>query len=129
MDFVDRLQDAINAIPELGEISYQGFVGPDVSLAISPIPGGRIVQKYMDGTTDQQLPYTIVIKSKDLEQLQKVLWSIANHVEEIEDLKSSDGSFDFDEIAVTNKPNLSNQDESGFFYGQLDIQASITTYK
>ncbi|MCG4280856.1 minor capsid protein [Lacticaseibacillus saniviri] len=129
MDFVERLNDAINAIPELGEHSRQGFVGPDVSLAISPIPGSRVVQKYMDGMADEQLNYTVVLKSKDLERLQKTLWAIANHVEEITGIKSRDNSFDFDEIVITNKPNLSSQDESGFYYGQLDIQATVTTYK
>lgn len=85
-------------------------------------------QAFFDGVKDQTLNYEFAMKSKDQEAIHKSLWLILNYLEELETLKSADGSFEFREIEITNKPYINGEDEQGFYIFQIDITASITTF-
>jgi hypothetical protein len=129
MDFMDRLCDRINEIPSLPVRCERGYLGDDESLVIYPLPGSRIVQGYMDGTSDQQLNYEIAMKSKIPGSIHSTLWAIQTDLEKIKELESNNDSFKFEELIITNKPFINNADDQGWFVFLLNVQANITVLK
>ena len=129
MDFIDRLKDSVNSIPNLPMNCILGYLKPTESLVLYPLPGSKVTSETYDGEKDQVLNYEFAMKSKDQEQIQKVLWLIQTHLEELSELESSNGSFDFWKIEIANKPYISSEDDEKYYIFILDVQASITTYK
>lgn len=129
MDFIERLRDRISAIPTIPLSCKLGYLGVAESLVLYPLPGSRVTQEYMDGTTDQQLNYEIAMKSKSHQKVNDVLWMVQNALERTKTLTSNNGSFDFDELIITNKPFINQIDEQGWFVFLLNVQAKITVFK
>lgn len=129
MDFLDRLQDKVNSLPGLPVQLFQGYLGTDESFVVYPLPGGRVVTRYMDGTTDQELNFEFAMKSKSQKKIHDTLWLVQNELEQLEELYSEDGSFEFEELIITNKPFINQHDEQGWFVFLLDIQAKITVFE
>ncbi|WP_062052408.1 minor capsid protein [Bacillus sp. JCM 19034] len=129
MDFIERLNDKINAIDQLPIVSKLGYLGTEESLVLYPLPGSRVTAEYMDGTTDQQLNYEIAMKSKTQSKIHQSLWAIQNELEGLSEIESADGSFEFDELIITNKPFINNADDQGWFVFLLNVQAKITVFK
>ena len=129
MDFAERLTDKINAIPSLPATCRMGYLGAGESLVIYPMPGSRIVTEFMDGITEQNLNFEIAMKSKLQSKVHATLWLIQTELEKLNNLESQDGSFEFEELLITNKPFINQIDEQGWFVFLLDIQAKITVFK
>jgi hypothetical protein len=106
-----------------------GYLGADESFVVFPLPGSGVVQEYMDGTTDQRLHYEFAMKSKSQQTIHETLWLVQNELEALKELHSQDGSFEFEELIITNKPFINNADEQGWFVFLLDVQANITVFK
>lgn len=128
MDFMERLCDEINDMPQLPVVCKLGYLGADESLVLYPLPGSKVVQEFMDGTSDQQLNYEIAMKSKLQNKINSTLWTIQNELEKLKALDSQDDSFKFDELIITNKPFINQIDEQGWFVFLLDVQANITVF-
>lgn len=128
MDFIERLNDSVNSIHSLPIKCILGYLKSEECLVLYPLPGGQVELEYFDGTKDQLLNYEFVMKSKDQEKIHKTLWQIQYHLEGLSLLLSNDGSFDFEEIKITNKPYINDEDEQGYYIFILDIQVSITTF-
>ncbi|WP_342505866.1 minor capsid protein [Sporosarcina sp. FSL K6-2383] len=129
MDFMERLCDAINAIPGNAETCKLGYLGVGESFVLYPLPGSRVTQEYMDGTSDQQLNYEIALKSKSQSKVNGTLWSVQTELEKLKVLTSDNRSFEFDELIITNKPFINQIDEQGWFVFLLNVQAKITVFK
>ena len=129
MDFMDRLKDHVNSIPEQSVPCKLGYLGTDESFVLYPLPGSSTVMEYMDGTKDQQLNYEFAMKSKLQSKVTKTLWLVQNDLDSLEELASNDNSFKFEEITITNKPFINQVDTQGWFVFLLDVQAKITVYK
>lgn len=129
MDFIERLKDNINGLPDLPMKLTLGYLTAKDSLVLYALPGGQVNQEYYDGVKDQTLNYEVGIKTKDQQKANATLWQIQTHLEQIEELISNDSSFQFQKLRVSNKPFLSDQDEQGFFIYLLDVQADLTTFK
>lgn len=125
---MDRLTERVNQIPGIPTLE-RGYLKAGDSFVIYPLPGSQIVNEYMDGTTEQQLNYEIAMKSKVQGVIHSTLWVVANALEELNELESQDGSFEFQNIVITNKPFINNADDQGFFTFLLNIQANITVFK
>lgn len=128
IDFMERLNSRINAIPDMPIRSRMGYLGADESFVLYPLPGSRVIKEYMDGTTDQQLNYEIAMKSKQQTKTLDVLWKVQNEMENLRELESNDGSFEFQNITITNKPFINQADEQGWFVFLLNVQANITVF-
>ncbi|TSB47127.1 minor capsid protein [Alkalicoccobacillus porphyridii] len=129
MDFVDRLVDEVNEIvPHELELST-GYLGTEESFVVYPLPGSKTVEEYMDGTKDRELNFEFAIRSKDQQKASNTLWTVQNHLDELILLDSSDESFSFESIEITNTPFINNADDQGWFVFLLDIQAKITVIK
>ncbi|WP_342515492.1 minor capsid protein [Sutcliffiella sp. FSL R7-0096] len=129
MDFIERLKDKVNALPDLPIPLKTGFLGAEESFVVYPLPGSRTVQEYMDGTKDQQLNYEFAMKSKGHKILNDTLWLVQNELELLTELGSHNGSFELEELVVTNKPFINQIDNQGWYIFLLNIQANITVYK
>ena len=129
MDFIERLTENINSIPNLPATCRMGYLGAEESLVIYPMPGSRVVTEFMDGVTEQNLNFEIAMKSKLQSKLHNTLWMIQTELEKLNNLESQDGSFEFEELLITNKPFINQADEQGWFVFLLDIQAKITVFK
>lgn len=129
MDFMERLKDNINSLPDLPMKLMLGYLTAKDSLVLYALPGGQVIREYYDGVKDQTLNYEVGIKTKDQQKANATLWQIQTHLEQVEELISNDSSFQFQKLSVSNKPFLSDQDEQGFFVYLLDITADLTTLK
>lgn len=129
MDFIERLTERVNQIPNLPINCKMGYLGTDESFVVYPLPGSRTVREYMNGAKDRQLNFEFSMKSKLQSKIHTTLWLVQNVLDELEELKSNDGSFEFDEINITNTPFINNADEQGWFVFLLDVQAKITVFK
>lgn len=129
MDFMERLAERVNQIPDLPIQVKKGYLGTGESFVVYPLPGSRTVQEYMNGTKDQQLNYEFAMKSHNHQAIHDTLWKVQNILDDLEELESADGSFDFEELIITNKPFINQLDEQGWFVFLLDVQANITVFK
>lgn len=128
MDFIDRLCDAINTIPDLPIKIRKGYLSEKESLGIYPIPGGQVGTRYYDGTKEEQLNYEIQMQSKEPAEVETALWQISDFIERLDHLDSQTDSFQFNNITIASKPFLGQPQEQEWFVFLLQIQATITTY-
>ncbi|EOH71009.1 minor capsid protein [Enterococcus malodoratus] len=129
MDFINRIKESINSIDGLPIKIRKGYLSADESLVIYPLPGGQVITEFYDGIKDQQLNYEIAMKSKDGDKIEKVLWLISDYLEQLEELKSQNETFEFNGLTITSKPFINDADEQGWFVFLLDFQAKLTTFK
>ena len=129
MDFMERLAERVNQIPELPVRVKMGYLGTGESFVVYPLPGSRTVQEYMNGTKDQQINYEFAMKSQNQKAIHDTLWKVQNVLDDLQELDSADGSFEFEELVITNKPFINQIDEQGWFVFLLDVQANITVFK
>ncbi|GAB3801636.1 phage tail terminator protein [Virgibacillus kimchii] len=129
MDFMQRLTERVNQIPNLPIQCQMGYLGTGESFVVYPLPGSRVVSEYMDGTSDQQLNYEFAMKSQLQSKIHPTLWLVQNELEALKELNSQDGSFDFENLIITNKPYINQLDDQGWFVFLLDVQANITVFK
>lgn len=127
MDFMEQLVLNVNKIPNLPVKCKLGYLTTSDSLCMYSLPGGRVTGGYYDGTKNQELNYEFSMKSKNLKSLNETLWLIQNHLEGLSTLESADNSFSFDSIYITNKPFISQMDDTQYYIFALTVQAKITT--
>lgn len=101
------------------------------SLSLARLPGGNVIQEYYDGTKDKRLNYEIQAKIKPQSRQATVsgLTKLTDELNDLEDLSSSDGSFDFNQIEVGNELYFTEATEEGYIYFRLDFQPTLTIYK
>ena len=126
MDFIERLTERVNEIPDMPINCRIGYLGTDESFVVYPLPGSKTVTEYMDGTKDQQLNFEFAMKSKSQSKIHATLWLVQNVLDDLDELESQDNSFEFNNLIITNKPFINNADDQGFFTFLLDVQAEIT---
>ncbi|RST57679.1 capsid protein [Siminovitchia terrae] len=129
MDFMERLCDKVNEMPELPITCKKGYLGADESFVVYPLPGSRVVQEYMDGTKDWAMNYEFAMKSKVQSKINQTLWTVQTELEKLAELESQNDSFEFEELIITNKPFINQIDDQGWFVFLLDVQAKITVLK
>ncbi|WP_270789867.1 phage tail terminator protein [Enterococcus diestrammenae] len=129
MDLIERLKDSVNTIDGLPVRCLLGYLKPEESFVVYPLPGSKVVRRYYDGIKDQVLNFEFAMKSKDQQKIHQTLWATQSFLEELEELSSKDGSFDFDGITVTNKPFITNLDDTGYYIFNLDVAIAVTSYK
>ncbi len=124
---MDKLNQKINSF-ELYTKSRIGLLGTDDSLSIMAMPGGSEIE-YMDGVRDKDYQIQVNAKSRDQLNCFNALTTIYQNLENLTDLESDNGSFDFQKFTTTSLPSLVMMDEQGFFIYQLSLSAKITIYE
>lgn len=128
MDFLDRLNDSINSISNLPVKIKKGYLSEKESLAIYSLPGGRVTQRFYDGSKEETLNYEIGMKSEDGSKVETTLREISDFIENLAELKSKEGSFSFMNISIASKPFIGPTETQDWFVFLLEIQAKIITY-
>ena len=127
LDFMLKLNQLINSL-NLYARSSIGLLGVSESLSIMAMPGGTEVE-YMDGMRDKDYQVQVNAKSQDQLNCFNALTIIYQTLENLAELPSSNGSFEFNKISIPSLPSLVQQDDDGFFIFALSISAKITIYK
>lgn len=127
LDFMDRLRGKINELDVFATCNI-GILGAGESLSIMAMPGGAETV-YFDGIRDKDYQVQVNAKSRNQLNCFDSLTLIYQTLENLIDLPSENGSYDFQSISVPNLPNLVVYDEQGFFIYALSLSAKITIYK
>lgn len=127
LDFLEKLNQKINSL-NLYARSTVGLLGPSESLSIMAMPGGEETV-FFDGTRDKN--YNVQVNAKSQNQLNcfNALTKIYQTLENLEDLPSDNGSYDFQGVVAQSLPSLLQQDEQGYFIFVLSISIKITIYE
>jgi hypothetical protein len=125
--FPAAIEQKINSL-NLFATSTIGLLGPNESLSIMAMPGGNETV-FLDGTRDKDFNVQINAKSRSQMNCFNALTTIYQTLENLDDLPSENGSYEFQRIITTSPPSILMQDEQGFFVYVLSIQAKITVYK
>jgi len=127
LDLLSRLNQTINGL-DLYARSSIGLLGTGDSLSVMAMPGGDETV-YFDGSRDKDYQVQVSAKSKDQQACYNALTAIYQTFENLVDLPSRNGSYDFQSIETKSLPSLVQQDEEGFYVFALSISAKITIYK
>ena len=127
LDFLQKFNNKINSLG-LHARSSIGLLDVGESLSVMAMPGGSEVE-YMDGTRDKDYQVQVNAKSVDQMNCYNALTAIYQTLENLSDLPSSNGSYEFNKISIQSLPSLVMQDEQGFYIYQLSISAKITIYR
>src|SRR5690625_4821159 len=98
LDFMERLNDKINSLDVYARCTI-GMLGIDDSLSIMAMPGGEETV-FMDGVRDKDYQVQINAKSREQSNCFNALTEIYQTLENLTDLPSSNGSYDFQKISV-----------------------------
>lgn len=126
LDFLVQLNRFINKQKPFAS-SVIGVLGASDSVSVMAMPGGKETV-FFDGTRDKDYQVQINAKSKKQDNCINFL-NIFQKLENLEELPSNNGSYDFQQIKTTSMPSLVMIDEQGFFIYQLSISATITIHK
>jgi len=129
MDFIEKLTEEVNKVTNIPIQCKMGYLGTGESFVVYPLPGSKVITRFMDGTSEQELNFEFAMKSKSQKKIHDTLWLVQNKLERLDELESKDSSFEFEELIITNKPFINQIDDQGWFVFLLDIQAKITVFK
>jgi len=127
LDFLEKLNQKINSL-NLYARSTIGSLGPSESLSITAMPGGEETV-FFDGTRDKNCNVQVNAKSKNQLNCYNALTKIYQTLENLDDLPSGNGSYDFQGVVSQSLPSLLQQDEQGYFIFVLSISIKITIYE
>lgn len=129
MDLIDRLCDSLNSIEDLPTKVKIGYMQPDNSIGLYPLPGSHLLNEDWAGNQTKQMNYEVAIRTKDSQLGNDVLWRISNYLEDLNNIKSNNDSFQFEEIEQTGLPSISEQDDQGYSVYMLDFSIDVITRK
>lgn len=127
LDFMDKLNQKINSL-DLYARSSIGLLGHSESISIMAMPGGAETV-FFDGTRDKDYQVQINAKSKNQLNCFNALTTIYRTLENLAELPSPNGSYEFQGITTQSLPSILEQDEQGNWIYVLSISAKITIYQ
>lgn len=131
MDFQERLGDVIDNVIQdnnLGIPLFNDLNNEEESISLYSLPGGKVFRAYYDGIKEKRLNFEIQGKSMDRERILSIVDKLSKVLEELTDVESSDGSFEFSSLSISSEPYYQASDTSGYFYFRLTFQVDLTIY-
>lgn len=130
MDLQERLADYIESL-NTGIQLYNDFNSEESSISIYPIAGGRTIVEYMDGEREKELNFEIQgkVKIEEREKITIALSKIGRGLEELEELNSSNESFEFHSCKVSSDTYLSDVTEDNYIYFRIAFIVDVTIKK
>lgn len=123
-DFSEVLRDFINTL-NLSLTCRLDYLSEKEDLVLYPLPGGKILQEYMDGKQDISLVFEVAIKTLDHQRTSSILWTINHALANFDlELPSKNNSYQFRGLEVS-QPFLNDRDDQGFYIYMLDVTAEI----
>lgn len=127
MDLINRLCDALNTIEGLPMRVKIGYMQPDDTIGLYPLPGSSVIDQDWANNQTKQMNFEVAIRTKDSELASDSLWKISNFLEQKNSIESSDDSFQFEKIEQTGLPSVSEQDIQGYTVYMLDFFVNVVT--
>lgn len=123
-DFSEVLRDFINTL-NLSLTCRLDYLAEKEDLVLYPLPGGKILNEYMDGKQDISLVFEVAIKTLDHQRTSSILWAINHALANFDlELPSKNNSYQFRGLEVS-QPFLNDRDDQGFYIYMLDVTAEI----
>lgn len=122
-----KLNSYINTLGLFAHSSI-GLLGAGDSVSVMAMPGGEETV-YYNGIRDKDYQIQVSAKSKNQNDCYTALTTIYQTLEQLTELNSDNGTFDFQSIETRSLPNLIGQDEQGFFVWGVNLSCKITIYK
>lgn len=127
LDFMERLNGHINTL-DLFARSRIGLLGESESISVMAMPGGE-ESVFFDGIRDKNYQIQVNAKSKNQNECFTALTTVYQNLERLDDLKSNNGSFDYQSTTTASLPNLIGQDDDGYFIWGVNLSCKITIYE
>lgn len=124
---MERLNSHINTL-DLFARSRIGLLGESDSISVMAMPGGDETV-YFDGIRDKNYQIQVSAKSKNQNNCFNALTTVYQELEQLDELKSNNGSFDYQTTRTASLPNLIGQDDSGYFIWGVNLSCKITIYE
>ena len=91
--------------------------------------GGHTLQEYYDGTKTKELNYEFNIRTKNQELAISTLSKFALSLSAINEIPSGNGSYEFENLTVSDEISFNGQEENGASWYRLAIQVRLTVFK
>lgn len=125
LDFLECLQEYLNA----KELVYECRTGDmeEEKLMLYPASGNQIIHQYYNNVVDKEYNCEFALKTRNNWGSYSFLTKVGTLVEEIEELPSKNGSYDFHLAKVKSIPSPIVL-EDGYLIYTLTVQVNLTTY-
>lgn len=129
MDLQERLADYLASL-NTGLPVFNEYNTDSNSISIYALAGGRTIQEYMDGVKEKSLNYEIQVKVKteDRDEGYNALGLISRSLEELTELNSSNGSFEFNKISISSEQYLTDVSKDNYMYFTFTFTAYVTVH-
>lgn len=129
MDLQERLADYLASL-NTGLPVFNEYNSDSNSISIYALAGGRTIQEYMDGIKEKSLNYEIQVKVKteDRDEGYNALRLISRSLEELAELNSSNGSFEFNKISISSEQYLTDVSKDNYMYFTFTFTAYVTVH-
>lgn len=130
MDLLERLAASINQVPKLPMKCTLGYLTAADSLSLYPLPGSRVLDEDYASNQQWQMNYEVGMRTKNQQQANTTLWLVSQALDMLtaDDLVSSNGSFEFESLAISGQPSISEQDTQGYSIYQLSFSVIVNTF-
>lgn len=129
MDLQERLADYLASL-NTGLPVFNEYNSDSNSISIYALAGGRTIQEYMDGIKEKSLNYELQVKVKteDRDEGYNALGLISRSLEELTELNSSNGSFEFNKISISSEQYLTDVSKDNYMYFTFTFTAYVTVH-
>lgn len=129
MDLQERLADYLASL-NTGLPVFNEYNSDSNSISIYALAGGRTIQEYMDGVKEKSLNYEIQVKVKteDRDEGYNALGLISRSLEELTELNSNNGSFEFNKISISSEQYLTDVSKDNYMYFTFTFTAYVTVH-
>lgn len=127
MDLSEVIANKINAMDNMPYPCIINYLNDNEGLALYPIVGSSTQFSDWAGNLTKNINYEVQIRgsAKETAKLSSTLWRIANMLDSVDTLDSSNGSYIFQNLNITNEPSLTDADTSGHIQYTLGFSVQI----
>lgn len=127
MDLSEVIANKINAMDNMPYPCIINYLNDNEGLALYPIVGSSTQFSDWAGNLTKNINYEVQIRgsAKETAKLLSTLWRIANMLDSVDTLDSSNGSYIFQNLNITNEPSLTDADTSGHIQYTLGFSVQI----
>lgn len=101
------------------------YMAPDNRVGAVPEQGSHMISRFFDGTEEWQFNYAITVQDTSQQAVKEELFTISQFLSDLKDLKSQNGTFEFEKLNVSSAPAMVMKDTSGNVQYLLDVAVLV----